>query len=103
MKRTLFILLLLLVGCETPTAPTNSMTNEMQSTTITFHIAEASYISLHIYDTYENLVETLIDDEYYNPGNYNITLDVSNYVSGVYFIELVAGEHSISRKITIIK
>ena len=96
-------MLLLLVGCETPTTPINSMTSEMQFTTITIHLAEANYISLNIYDTYENLVETIIDEEYYNPGSYDITLDISNYASGVYFIELIAGEFHSIQKMTIIQ
>ncbi len=57
------------------------------STSISYKINNAQYVSLKIYDVIGNEVATLVD-EYEPVGVYNVEWNASNYPSGVYFYQL---------------
>ena len=76
-------------------------------TTISFTLPAPSDVRIEIYDVAGRQVKTLVND-YSETGRYTVIWDATdnygNQVStGVYFYRLVAGELSLSRKMTLIK
>lgn len=72
------------------------------STTIEFDIPQKSFTKLIIYDILGREIVTLVS-EVLNLGSYKVNWDVSNYPSGVYFYELIAGDYVATRKMMILK
>lgn len=62
------------------------------STQITFAIPKASNASLVVYDILGREVTRIIDNNFYQPGFYNVSFNTSDYqlASGVYFYRLIA-------------
>tara|TARA_B100001964_G_scaffold89262_1_gene100301 strand:+ start:617 stop:805 length:189 start_codon:yes stop_codon:yes gene_type:complete len=58
--------------------------------------------SLQIYDITGQLVETLVDN-IVNPGEYKIEWHANNMTSGIYFVQLIADDQQLAKKITLIK
>jgi hypothetical protein len=71
-------------------------------TTIEYNVPYEMEITLEIYDILGRKVETLID-EYQSPGSYAVTWHASNIASGMYFYRLQAGNHTATRRMSIIK
>lgn len=67
------------------------------STEIQYHIASPERVSLKIFNTLGQEVETLVNGEM-QPGNYSARWDASRYASGTYFSVLAVGNNVVSTK-----
>jgi len=77
--------------------------NPFNSTVVMdFELKKGQKINLSIYNLEGRLVEKLVDN-YYVKGLHRVTWQAENISSGVYFIKFSSNQHSISRKITLIK
>ena len=72
------------------------------STTIKYHIAEASKVKLTIYDIIGRKIANLVQARQ-APGEYTITFDASQLATGVYFYKLEAGNFTKTHKMLLIK
>lgn len=72
------------------------------STEIRFNLQERTDVELKVYDTSGRLVQTLINEEL-PAGLYRQMFDGSGLASGVYLYQLVTGNKSIVKKMTLIK
>jgi len=72
------------------------------STTIRFDLPEEGFVSMSVYDITGKLVETLVN-EILPTGNHSIQWNPVNLSSGVYIVQLKAGEKTFNQKITFIK
>ncbi len=76
-------------------------------TTIEYTVSKPGHVSLKIFNATGQLVRTLVDD--YKPiSRCAVTWDGTDaegqpVASGVYFYQLVAGDHSLGRKMTLLK
>jgi hypothetical protein len=105
------------VGCNDTSAATNVIglsLNDLEATvnlrlfpnpsTGIFNLEAAGLsgkVNLKLYDVFGKLLQN-IHDETAN-GSYNTVMDLNAYASGVYFIELQAGEVYLTRKIELLK
>ena len=81
----------------------NAYTNPFNpSTVISFDIAELNDVSLKIFDLAGKQVASLIN-EFMIPGSHQVTWNPGLLPSGVYLVELIAGDRSFNQKITYIK
>lgn len=73
-------------------------------TKISFELPYDTFISIKLYDLLGNEIET-ITENFYQVGVHSITYNTleKNIPSGIYFYQLVAGEFSDIKKITLIK
>ena len=72
------------------------------STTISFSIPEASNVSLKIYNTLGQQVQTLVSG-FKEAGSYKIHFDAKNLTSGLYFYKIEAGTFSQVKKMMLLK
>ncbi len=78
------------------------------STAIKFSIPNSGKVTLKIYDELGREIKTLVD-EFMNRGTYEITLDGSEFASGIYFYKLTSesaenrGFNSVTKKMMLIK
>ncbi len=72
------------------------------STVIRFGVRSTGAVSLKVYDVLGRLVRTLVD-KVEQPGTYSVSFDASEFPSGVYFYELVAGSHVATKKMLLLK
>lgn len=74
------------------------------STTISYSVPAAGYITLRVYDLLGREVETLVN-EFKNPGIYSSQFSIRNsqFSSGVYIYSLKAGNFVQSKKMVILK
>jgi hypothetical protein len=73
-----------------------------QTTQIKYSLRVTQYISLKIYDVVGRIVEKLVESKV-TPGDYSIQWYRKDLPSGIYFIELKAGETKFTRKIILIQ
>jgi len=71
-------------------------------TKIKFDISKQSFAKLVIYDIIGREVATLVNEEL-KPGTYSFDWDGSNYASGIYFYQLVAGDYVQTKKMVLLK
>ena len=72
------------------------------TTTIKYSVPKLSFVSIKVYDVLGRLVKTLVNEN--KPaGNYNVTFDGSNFVSGVYFYRMESGSFSQTMKLLLLK
>lgn len=72
------------------------------STSITFKVPEASNVEITIYDMLGRKLATLMEGRK-AAGSYTLTLDMSNYSSGMYLYRMRAGSFVQTRRLTLIK
>lgn len=72
------------------------------ATTISFSVAEPCQVTLKLYDTLGRDVRTLLNEPK-KIGDYQITLNMSDLTSGVYFYKFQAGSFLESRKLLLLK
>jgi len=72
------------------------------STIISFTIPHDSYVSLIIYNTLGQEVETLVD-KLITVGKYSIRFETNNLPSGVYYYKLIAGMYTQTRKFVLLR
>jgi len=73
------------------------------STNINFTLNEPGKISLVIYDVLGQQVKTLINNEFRNAKTYNVSADMSEFSSGLYFAVLKSGNKTASKKMILMK
>jgi hypothetical protein len=71
-------------------------------TTIDYHLAEESPVSLMIYDVTGKLLEVLVN-EVQQKGMHRVSWNANRYPSGVYFYQLQAGEFQATKRMMLIK
>ncbi|MCP4633942.1 MAG: T9SS type A sorting domain-containing protein [candidate division Zixibacteria bacterium] len=76
--------------------PFNAQTN------ITFNLPEASNVTLDIYNTLGQKIDTVVNDRM-DAGQHTVSWDAGSLSSGVYFYKLTAGEEEITRKMNLLK
>ena len=77
------------------------------STSFSFGLPAASHVSLHVYNVLGQKVATVVDREY-SAGRHRVVWDgvPSNgqqVGSGVYFARFRAGDHTVTRKMVVVK
>ncbi len=72
------------------------------STKIEYKITSPGIVSITIYDILGQKIKTVID-EYKSSGNYSLTVDLSNYSSGVYFYKIQENNFIQVKKMVLIK
>ena len=82
--------------------PFNPVTN------ISFDIPINSYVKIQIFDIQGRLINSLINNDYYKTGSYNISWDGTNNMgtqvpSGMYIYKLIGQNHSHIRKMVLMK
>ncbi len=73
------------------------------ATQISFTLAQASKVSLEVYDLLGQRVAMLINGENRAAGRYESTFNASNLASGVYFYRLTAGEKVATMKMMLVR
>ena len=74
------------------------------TSTIKYSIPKTGMISLHLIDVNGRLVKKLINNKYHSKGdNYSYIISAEDLNSGIYFIQLISSNDSITRKIAVIK
>jgi hypothetical protein len=72
------------------------------TTTLRFDLAEATQVSLSVYNLSGSLVNTLVDG-WRQPGSHEVTFDASGLPTGVYFAHLAAGDFASTQKLVLMK
>jgi len=72
------------------------------STTISFDIPTAAYVTLEVYNINGQKIKTLIDEQK-QPGRYTLSFNGSTLASGVYIVRLTAGNYVKSTPIVLLK
>jgi hypothetical protein len=72
------------------------------TTTIVFHVAARSHVSLNVYDMLGRKVAQLINEEMM-PGKYKTAFDGAALPSGAYFYRLQAGDASFTKSMMLVK
>ncbi|NWF88764.1 MAG: T9SS type A sorting domain-containing protein [Ignavibacteriaceae bacterium] len=71
-------------------------------TLIKFNLPDPTYVSLTVFDTLGNEIETLVNKEL-NAGQYSFQFNASKYPSGVYFYRLITNELRLVKKMLLEK
>lgn len=71
-------------------------------TSLQYAINSKQFVTLKVYDVLGNEVVTLVNENK-EAGSYSVNFNASNLPSGVYLYKLQAGEHTQSRKMTLVK
>jgi hypothetical protein len=72
------------------------------STHIAYYLPRATRVTLAVYNSLGQLMETLIDEEQ-NQGAQEFVFDAQNYASGNYFYRLTAGSFTQTKMMTVVK
>ena len=72
------------------------------TTTIDYHVATSTHITLSIHDILGRMVATLVNEQK-TPGVYRAQFDASGLASGVYVYRLQWGSNSLSRKMMVVR
>ena len=72
------------------------------STTISYSIPNAGYVSLRVYDLLGHEVTTLVNT-FKEAGNYSASWNASKATSGMYLYKLESNGKTITRKLTLMK
>ncbi|MEP0861996.1 MAG: exo-alpha-sialidase [Ignavibacterium sp.] len=71
-------------------------------TKVIWQVPEASWQSIKVYDLLGKVVASLVD-EYKEAGRKEIIFDAADLTSGIYFLKLVAGEYTFTKKMILNK
>ncbi len=71
-------------------------------TTIKFKIPVLSFVTIKVYDVLGNEVTTLVNEEK-SPGNYEVSFNGENLISGIYFFKLSTNTFTKTLKMILIK
>ncbi|MFC2094548.1 choice-of-anchor D domain-containing protein [Bacteroidota bacterium] len=72
-------------------------------TIVRFSLPKKSSVTLNVYSILGELVETLINNQDYEIGNYEIEFDAGRLASGVYLYRINAGEFVETKKMVVVK
>ena len=73
------------------------------TTIINFGLPKAGLVKLVVYDILGRTVQTLVNNEFKEAGNYKADFDGTNFASGVYFYRIEAGDFVQIKKMVLIK
>ena len=73
------------------------------STTITFSIPKSEEVTLRIYNSLGQIVETVIDGDNLSAGKYRVDFSGENLTSGIYYYTIASGTFSETKKMLLIK
>jgi len=73
------------------------------TTTIRYTIAKPANVSLVVYNVLGEEILTLVNNQYTEPGVYNVVFDASNLASGTYIYRLTADNFVMTRKMILTK
>jgi hypothetical protein len=73
------------------------------STNIKYSVEQSGMVSLKIYNVMGQLVQTVLDNVYRNEGDYNISITMDKFTSGIYFYTLIQGKQQITKKMVLMK
>ena len=82
---------------ETSNEPTSYFLNQnypnpvRNNTRISYSVPESLMVTISVFDVVGNLVTTLVD-KYHHPGNYEIELNTSGFINGIYFYQMTTGK-----------
>ena len=71
-------------------------------TSISFALPHAGHVNISIYDILGRLISTPVN-EFYDAGDHNINLDMTDIPSGLYFYVLKTDDTEIKRKMLLLK
>ncbi|MBO6573823.1 MAG: T9SS type A sorting domain-containing protein [Rhodothermales bacterium] len=66
----------------------------LESVTVPFAVSHAGRVTLELYDTLGRRLVTVTEEEFYLPGNHEVSVDLEGLASGVYLILAKAGGHA---------
>jgi hypothetical protein len=72
------------------------------STTISFQLPEASFISLKVFDALGTEVETIAEGKY-PAGVHEVVFDAEKLSSGLYLYRIISGSNELTRKMMVVK
>ena len=72
------------------------------TTSITLEVSDAGYVSVQVFNIMGQVAATLIEG-YMNSGNYTLTWDASQQVSGMYLVKAQNAGEVITQKLLLIK
>ena len=72
------------------------------TTNISYNLADASNVTLKVYDITGRLVVTLVDGQM-DAGEHVVAWDASNVSSGVYFYKLTCGDYTATKKMNLLR
>jgi flagellar hook assembly protein FlgD len=72
------------------------------STTIEFTLPQSESVELKVYNILGKEVTTLVSKKL-NQGNHTYTFDGTNLASGIYYYQLVAGDHREVKKMILLR
>ncbi len=73
------------------------------TTQIVFNIPNSETVTLTVFDITGRKVKELLVEQRMSAGNHQLSFNVENLASGIYFVELKTGEFQITQKIHYIK
>ncbi len=73
------------------------------STTITFSIPKSEEVTLRIYNSLGQIVETVINGDNLSAGKYRVDFSGENLTSGIYYYTIASGTFSETKKMLLIK
>ncbi len=73
------------------------------TTNISFKLPASQRVTLKVYDMLGREVATLLNNEFVNSGQNNVTFDAGNLASGVYMYVLRGNDFSVSKTMTLLK
>ena len=72
------------------------------TTTVSYSIPKASFVTIKVYDFLGREIETLVNEEK-SAGNYKTEFDGSKITSGIYFDNMKAGNFVETKKLILLK
>ena len=72
------------------------------TTTIQYNIPKYSNVSIRIFDIRGRQVALLVDQRM-NPGYFSVVWNGNQYSSGLYFVQMIAGQYVDTKKLMLIK
>ncbi len=73
------------------------------TTTISFSLPESAAVTLEVYSVTGRKVSTLIDNQIYSGGKYELRFNAGNLASGLYIYRLTVNDFSLNRSMLLIK
>lgn len=91
--------------------PNKTLNNDMiqcfpnplnNTTTIQFTLKETNFVSLNIYNSFGQLLETIVNEPL-KDGNYNYQWNALQYSSGIYFVKISINNQEFNKKMILLK
>ena len=72
------------------------------TTSIQYTLVEDQYVTLKVFDVLGNNVASLVNEKQ-SAGGYSVTFNGKNLTSGIYFYQIKAGRHTVTKKCILLK